>query len=82
MTLLSLSQITLIINLVKKRKIKGVIALSLSIRAIDLLNKSGVTVFTGKVKTVKDAIQKYLRKELYIVKLVKIHQSEAECAAI
>ncbi|RLI42847.1 hypothetical protein DRO59_02880 [Candidatus Bathyarchaeota archaeon] len=69
---------TLIIEIVKKRKVKGAIALSLSIRAIELLNKKGVTVFTGKVKTVQDAVQKYLRKELYIVKLVKISQVEAE----
>ena len=69
---------TLIIEIVKKRRIKGAVALSLSIRAIELLNKNGVTVFTGNVKTVRDAIQKYLKKELYIVKLAKISQVEAE----
>jgi len=68
----------LIIEKVKKRKIKGVIALSLSIRAIELLDKNGVTVYTGNVKSVQDAIQKYLRKELQIVKVVKIDQLKNE----
>jgi len=66
-----LSSDTLIINLVKKEKINYVITQSLSIRALELLNRFNVIVLTGKIKTVRDAIEKFKKKDLYIVSLSK-----------
>ena len=64
----------LIINTVKKEGIKDVIALSLSTRAVELLSRIGVTILIGKIKTVPDAIEKYRKGELYIIKVTKIPQ--------
>jgi len=61
----------LIINLVRREGIGYVIALSLSVRAVELLNKVGVTVLTGNAKTVREAIQHFRNKKLYILKVVK-----------
>ncbi len=61
----------LIIHLVKREGIGYVIALSLSVRAVELLNKVGVTVLTGNAKTVIEAIQHFRIKKLYILKVVK-----------
>ena len=44
---------------------------SLSIRALELLNRFNVIVLTGKIKTVRDAIEKFKKKDLYIVSLSK-----------
>ena len=68
----------LIINLVKKENINEVITLSLSTRALELLNRAGVMVLTGKIKNVKEAIDKYRRKELYILSITKTRQNEKE----
>ena len=61
----------LIINLVVREGINYVIAQSLSSRAIELLCKVGVKVLTGKVNTVKEALEKFRRRELYLLKLIK-----------
>lgn len=61
----------LIINLVKKENVKYVIALSLSTRALELLNKNNVTVLTGNITTVRDALLKFKKKELFKLKLIK-----------
>jgi len=66
---------TLIIDIVKKEKIDVVIALSLSTRAVELLDKVGVPVLTGKIQTVKEAIKKFRNKKLYTVKITKIKQA-------
>lgn len=61
----------LIINLVKREGINYVIALSLSVRAVELLNKIGVVVLTGNIKTVREAIQNFRKRKLYILKIIK-----------
>jgi len=61
----------LIINIVKREKIEYIIAQSLSTRALELLEKLGVKVLLGNVKTVRDAIDKFRKGELYLAKLVK-----------
>ena len=61
----------LIINLVRREGVGYVIALSLSVRAVELLNKVGVTVLTGNVKTVREAIEHFRNKKLYVLKVIK-----------
>ncbi len=73
---LKLTSDELIISMIRKEGIKNVIALSLSTRALELLNKCGVLVFTGNVKTVSDAIEKYKKGELYLIRIVKLKQKE------
>jgi len=60
----------LIINLVKRENIKYVTALSLSTRALELLNKNNVTVLTGNVITVRDELLKFKKKESFKLKLL------------
>jgi len=67
----SLKSDELIINLVKRESVKYVIALSLSTRALELLNKNNVTVLTGNVTTVGDALSKFKKKELFKLRLIK-----------
>ena len=64
-----------ILNLVKKEDIKEVVALSLGLRAIEILNKYGVQVLTGKIKILQEVIEKYRKKKLYIVKVSKHRQT-------
>ena len=73
-----LSSDDLIINIVKREGVKYVIAQSLSTRAIELLKKLGVKVLLGNVKTVREAVEKFRDKELYVVKLHKIPQKNEE----
>ena len=61
----------LIVNVIREKCIKYVITQSLSTRALELLNRLGVGVLLCTSKTVKEAIEKFLKKELYLVTLTK-----------
>ncbi len=61
----------LIINVVREKGIEYVITQSLSTRALELLNSLGVRVLLCTSKTVREAIEKFSKKELYLVTLTK-----------
>ena len=61
----------LIVNVIREKGIKYVIAQSLSTRALELLNSLGVGVLLCKSKTVREAIEKFSKKELYLVTLTR-----------
>ncbi len=54
----------------KEKNVRGAFALSLGLRAINLLNKMNITVYTGDFRTVREAIEKYVSKELSVVKII------------
>ena len=61
----------LIVNVIKEKGIEYVIAQSLSTRALELLNSIGVRVLLCKSRTVREALEKFSKKELYLVTLTK-----------
>ena len=61
----------LIVNVVREKGIKYVITQSLSTRALELLKGLGVGVLLCTSKTVREAIEKFSKKELYLVTLTK-----------
>lgn len=75
-----LSSDDLIINIVKRENIAYVITYSLSIRALELLQKAGVKVLSPleAVSTVGEAIDKFRKCDLAVVKLNKTPMSTIE----
>jgi len=61
----------LLINLIKRLDVKVVVASSLSIRALELLEKIGTRVAISQSIRVKDAISKFCNGELYFVKICR-----------
>ncbi|RLE86876.1 MAG: hypothetical protein DRJ96_04535 [Thermoprotei archaeon] len=65
----------LLIRLIEREGVKAAFTLSLSTRALELLEKRGVAVLTGNFTTVGEAVSKWMRGELYVLKLLKLRQA-------
>ncbi|HEW94268.1 MAG TPA: hypothetical protein ENF47_06155 [Thermoprotei archaeon] len=61
----------LIIDVIKRNHINVVLTLSLSIRALELLDKIGVKVYIGKCKYVDEIVKEFIRNKLLRVNISK-----------
>ena len=65
----------LLIHLIEREGVKAAFTQSLSTRALELLERRGVAVLTGDFATVSEAVSKWMRGELYVMKLLKLKQA-------
>jgi len=61
----------LIIEIIKRNKVDAVLTLSLSIRALDLLEKFGVKVYVGKNNRVDKMVKDFINNRLIRVNVCK-----------
>jgi len=61
----------LVIEIIKRNRIDAVLALSLSIRALSLLEKIGVKVYVGKNNKVNEMIKDFIENKLLRINICK-----------